>query len=536
MFLKKNFRTLFFCGITGVIIGFCYVAGYSLEKTDSVNLTDASFYLSWFLASVLAFFLVGFLWNLMKRWGENKWSLNNIKWKWFANLQKFDLPMWGYLIILFLCWIPTWLSIFPGAFAYDAYDEWKQISENDISSHHPVLHVLWLGGLTEGFYQLTGSYNLGIAIYTAIQMLLLATTFAYSISALKEWGAGGFWKLCALLFYAISPVIQLFSVSGTKDTLFAAVALLFFLSVLRLTTQTEKFFKTRKWQVIFVLSGLLTMILRNNGLYIALLTLLSLLLSVKKYRKKLLALSAIILVPYFIYTGPIYNALNITPGGIQEMLSVPIQQMARVHYYEKDSLNEKQLDLMYEIIPQEDWEAYRPTVSDFVKKGFRPDAFDEKKSEFFKLWMELGIEHPLTYINSFLLGTVDFWYPHAIVDGYRDVYGRSSFFDYRVAEPGTEIILLENLHEAYEYLSWDKEAQKIPGLFLLISQGLYFQIAFIVFMYIWKEKEYRKFVAMMILMWNMATVFLGPIALVRYVLILFYVFPLLPAVIKKPDD
>ena len=54
-------------------------------------------------------------------------------------------------------------------------------------------------------------------------------------------------------------------------------------------------------------------------------------------------------------------------------------------------------------------------------------------------------------------------------------------------------------------------------------------------MYIWKEKEYGKFVAMMILMWNMATVFLGPIALVRYVLILFYVFPLLPAVIKKNE-
>ena len=46
------------------------------------------------------------------------------------------------------------------------------------------------------------------------------------------------------------------------------------------------------------------------------------------------------------------------------------------------------------------------------------------------------MEHPLTYVNSLLINTVDFWYPGAVVDGYRHGDGRSSYFDYKVDEPG----------------------------------------------------------------------------------------------------
>jgi len=37
-------------------------------------------------------------------------------------------------------------------------------------------------------------------------------------------------------------------------------------------------------------------------------------------------------------------------------------------------------------------------------------------------------------------------------------------------------------------------------------------------------------------LFNMATVFLGPIALVRYVLILFYAFPLYGILLKEPKE
>ena len=130
------------------------------------------------------------------------------------------------------------------------------------------------------------------------------------------------------------------------------------------------------------------------------------------------------------YIGPFYGMLDVARGGIEEMLSVPIQQMARVHRYGFDSLDEEDLDIVYQVLPKEYLDDYRATVSDFVKKGFQRDAFETYKKDMIRIWGKWGMAHPLTYVNSFLVNTVDFWYPHAVIDGYKDVYGKSSYFDY----------------------------------------------------------------------------------------------------------
>ncbi len=530
---KGSIRNVLFATGTGLLLGFFYVAGYALEKYDNVNFADKSFYLKWILVAGLATILVFLVWRLTDSLRAGRFILPWTDAGWYKKMNQFKLPLWGYAGILFLLWVPAWLSIFPGAFAYDAPDELRQIAQWDVSSHHPVLHVLWLGGFVQAAYNLTGSYNLGIALYTVMQMLLLAFVFGYTIRFLEEENIGGVWRLFALLFYGLSPVIQLFSISSTKDTLFAGVALLFVISVYRVTCKTELFWETGSWKILFVVSALFTMILRNNGLYITVLTLAGVVLGLKKHRKKVLVLCAIILIPYLLYTGPVYKWLGVQKGGVEEMLSVPIQQIARVHYYDRESIEANDLKLMYEVIPESNWEAYRPSVSDFVKAGFQKAAFKEHKADCLQLWIRLGVKNPVTYINSFLLGTVDFWYPHAVVDGYRDVYGRSNFFDYQVCEPGKEVVLLEKLHQTYEYLSTEKSAQTLPGIFLLISQGWYLMLGMSVFVFLWCRREYQKMAPMMILVWNMATVLLGPIALVRYVLILFYVFPVFPVLLKK---
>ena len=216
------------------------------------------------------------------------------------------------------------------------------------------------------------------------------------------------------------------------------------------------------------------------------------------------------------------------------MLSVPIQQMARVHKYDYASLETEDLELLYQVLPKEALDEYRATVSDFVKKDFNREGFAAHKTEIFRLWLKWGMEHPLTYVNSFLINTVDFWYPMAVVDGYRDAYGRSSYFDYRVDEPGTEQSLLPKLHNFYENISINKEAQTQPFAFLVLSPGWYFVLVLVSFMYLWCCRQKKLLGAFLILILSMATVLLGPMALVRYVLIFYYVFPVLPTLCLYP--
>ncbi len=536
MLLKQHIRCIIGALLTGAVISFCYIAGESLENGGTVDFFDKLFYFRWLFGTVAIGVVVSLICNLFNK-------LNSVDWKLYPKinrvlqLMEFDIPVrGGYAAVLMLCWIPTWLSIYPGAFNYDAYNEWLQIHTANISSHHPVLHILIVGGIVEGIFQLTGNYNLGIATYTLFQMLILAFVFEYVLRFLKEKNVCGLLRFAGFIFYALSPVIQLFSVSATKDVLFSAAAILFLISIIRLMEQENNFWDKKSWQLLFVISALGTMIFRNNGLYIVILMLILIAFYIKKTKKSYLKMCGYIVCVYMTYIGPFYNVLGVTGGGIEEMLSVPIQQVARVHFYEKESIDEDDLELLYSVLPKEYLDDYRPTVSDFVKVGFNENVFFEHRSECLELWVKLGIEHPLTYINSFLLGTVDFWYPHAIIDGYMDAYGQSSYFDYRVDVPGTEVVICKRLHELYESLSWKKSTQKIPGMFLLISPGWYFVMSLVVLCYLWIEHLYKKMVAMMILMFNMFTVMLGPIALVRYVLIMFYVFPLFFAIVKTKNS
>lgn len=284
---------------------------------------------------------------------------------------------------------------------------------------------------------------------------------------------------------------------------------------------------------LFCVTAFCTMILRNNGLYIVLAMLILLGFAGrkdwKKHGKKPGLMLVGILLPYLLYTGPFYSMLHVASGGVEEMLSVPLQQMARVHRYEADALDREDLELLYKIVPKENLDEYRATVSDFVKRGFNREAFGENKEAFFKLWLKWGTEHPLTYINSFLVNTVDMWYPNAVIDGYRHGDGRGSYFDYQVDKPGEEQVFLQGAHEYYESISHDMEIQQKPFVFLALSPGWYFVMFLVLFFYLWCEKRKAYILPCMIFVFHFGTVLLGPMALVRYMLIFYYGLPVLLA-------
>lgn len=526
MRLKEKGKKIFFSCIWSSIISFCYVGGKMLDLNDSINFYEKTFYLKWLVAFVPTTILVYgifFLLNLLK---EKKIFIE----KQSDKIEKGKLLLFiGGIIFLLICWIPTWLSLYPGAFAYDAYDEWQQIKNNVITEHHPVLHVLLVGGLLEGMYELTGNYNVGIAVYCFLQMVLLASALSYSVCFLKELRLNKFIQYGTLIFYGISPVCSLFSICVTKDVLFTAAELVFFIYIFRLISNPQKFFDKKAWRVGFVIATLGTMILRNNGLYVALIMLVIVGVLVKTYWKKYLLLLVCIFLPYTIYVGPMYKALDVEEGGVQEMLSVPLQQMARVYYHDKENMSPEDIDLLCYYVSEENLLNYNSTLADPVKTYFDGEYFSENTVEFFELWFRIGVDNPLTYINSFLTNTVDFWYPNAIIDGYKEVYGKSSYFDYRVAPPGEEKVYLESLHEFYERISFDKEVQAKPLAFLMLSPGWYFICAFVLLGYFIYHKKYKAVISSLVFWLTFLTVLLGPVALVRYVLIFFMGIPQLIA-------
>lgn len=525
--MKTKVKCIVLSLLIGGVFAFCYEIGARIELAGYLDLSDKTIFINLLWKTLLFSTIIYVLWQFGNTFCTriaSKFYTSKIG-LFCEKHRNYSFPSWGNILILLLLWTPVFLSIFPGAFAYDAYDEWMQVKNNMITSHHPVLHVLFVGLCLEIAYAIWASYNVGIAIYTVIQMFLLAGIFSYTLSFLKRYGIPSWIRMFVLLYWGTSPTVQLFAVSVTKDTLFAGAFLIFLLCLFDIKCRTEDFFANRKRKAVFLLSALGTMILRNNGLYVVIILLVLLCVIYRFHWKQLFPLILSIVACYMIYTGPVYNLLNVEAGGIQEMLSVPLQQMARTYNNSYEELAPEETQMLEALIPKEDLKAYRPKVADFVKTNFQAEVFENNITGYLKLWAKWGLEHPLTYINSFLINTVDFWYPKAVVDGYEYGGGETDYFDYSVNEPGTRISILPKVHEYYTKISSDRDTAQNPFVQLLMNPGVFL----LIFIYIGGYFLYRDrkefFLPWLAVMLSWLTVLLGPIALIRYVLIFYFALP-----------
>lgn len=215
----------------------------------------------------------------------------------------------------------------------------------------------------------------------------------------------------------------------------------------------------------------------------------------------------------------------------QEMLTVPIQQLARVWKYEEDSLTEEQKQTLYEILPKEALPFYTAKVSDGVKRWFDNEAFAADPWKYAVLWAEVGIRHPFTYLNAWFMTSYGFWYPDTVIDVYRGngvftfTYKDSSFFGYEVELPGTRESKIPWLDGVYRDMSLEIAQQKIPAVSMLFSPGFLFWVFVFTggYAYYRKKNEWLLPFGMILLLW--LTVILGPTYLPRYVLILWFALP-----------
>lgn len=528
--MKKYSRIAGISLLVGIYTAFCFEIGGRIGAEEGRRLTAEAIAVRFAVKSVLygTFIFVTYIWGvkLPQLWGRYRASVGQRRAKSFLErAEKFRLPFWGCMLLLLLMWMPVYLTIFPGAFAYDAPTQWQQFRDGAITAHHPVLHTLLVGACLEWGEKLS-SYNLGIAIYTVGQMTAIAAVFSYTLGFMRRYGIPVLLRGAAVLYWGLSPVVQLFVVSSTKDVLFTGVFLLFLLSLIDYGFRREEFLGSRRGRARFLLTAAGVMVLRNNGPYIVAGTLL-LMFILGPMRKKLLPLLAGLAVFYLVYTGPFYRLLDVEKAPVGEMLCVPLQQMARTYLFHYGELEREDIAMLEELVPREDLLQYVSTLADVVKRNLREDVLREDPVGYLRLWAKWGMRYPFVYVQSFLINTVDYWYPFAVVDGYDPGTERTDFFRYSVGPPGERVEMLPKLHEWYRALSEDRSASEIPFLFLLISPGWYLLLTIYFACGFWglRRKEYLLPCAALTI--SELTVLMGPVVQVRYVLILYFAFPLL---------
>lgn len=362
-------------------------------------------------------------------------------------------------------------------------------------------------------------------------MLIIAGCFTYCISFLEKYNTSKIIKIISILYYALFPVIAMFAICSTKDTIFSAVALVSIIVAIEALLDKEKFLNSKWEQIKFAIIIFLAIIFRNNAIYAYIPFLIIFVIAMKN--KKVLISIVCIIVLYLIYMQIIYIVLHISRTYNSEAFSVPLQQIARVYNYNYDSLTQEELDTIYEYTTDEQLKEYLPECSDRIKNLVY--LGDMGYIKFFKLWLEIGLKNPGIYIDSFLENTLGFWYPNTIIDGYNrkmpELYSEeTSYFAAMCEQPGEMDSKIPWLKDVYYNISRYTDINKIPVISMLFSPGAMAWVLFICIGYnIYKKrKEIVISLSMIFFLW--LTILLGPMVLVRYILILFFGFPLILAI------
>ncbi len=466
--------------------------------------------------------------------------------------------------VIFLCWIPVFLAYYPSVFAYDAEGQLYQVIAHDYSTHHPLLHTLFLGA----FFQLggwLGSYSAGMAVHSVVQMALMAAAFGWALAYLYRRGVSVY--LCGFLlaFYALFPANSVLALSTTKDVLFSALVLLYTLVVYQMAADSKDDADrggstadkdaerprggTRACWAAYILLSVLLLLMRNNAVYAWVPGVPVVWLGLRAGRSEsgrrlgrgYVWASVFAFILFIICSAVLKTTLGAHSGSPREMLSVPLQQMARTRVEAEESLSPETRQELDKYLPAE-WvfAAYNPYFADPVKNRA---VIHDDPAGLLRTWLKLGLQHPQIYIDAFLDNSVGCWFledeTHAQIYG----VGTESGFGYlstdnRVMPAGCEIIehsCLPGLRAAMERVVSDNVYQKIPVVRIFFAPAFYWWLLCLYAAVAVYRREYRLLLPAVFLALYYLTLLLSPAVLVRYMYPFMTTAPVLCGLMSSYD-
>lgn len=535
---KRNVnRSRLIAGVFSLLFSAAILFGARLDSVENVDVRDVTLWLQLVAFTVIFTELVLLLWRFMDGLrGRGMSSVGKMADKITSVFKMTDAgaDVAAFLFLL-LCWLPVFLAVYPGFFVYDAQDEYVQVATRTFSTHHPLVHVLLLGGIICGVHKLTDSYNLGIACYMVFQMALAAGGFTFLFSYLRKKKSSRVLRLIGLAWLGLFPTVVMFTLCSAKDALFTLALLMLLVCLLEMGTE-EAFFESKGWRILFVCSGAAMMLLRNNGFYAFLVMIPLLFFLMRSRRGQMLFLSACAVAVCLLVNGGLKTVLHADDSEYQELLTVPIQQLARTYKYAPEAFSEEDREILYEVLDEEALSLYTPRLSDPVKYRFDNEAFGKNKGRYAGLWLRVGAKKPLIYLNAWWMTSYGFWYPDTVINVYGGntvftfTYQDNSYFGYEVELPGVRESKIPWLDEVYRKLSLEVWKERIPVVSWLFSPGAMFWFYAFLFARLLNNKRYEIMYPFLPIFLLWLTVLLGPTYLPRYVLFFWYALPLFLAV------
>lgn len=350
-----------------------------------------------------------------------------------------------FVCICLICCLPYFFMYFPTWLSNDAVWQLEQVlGQAPASNHHPYFHTMILKVFFMAGYHLFGTYTGGMAFYTFWQIVIMSILYAFILYQFYKKGTRLLWLIVAFIFYALLPVNGMMTIYMGKDEFFSALFLMFTWMIIETVGHGEiEEEEPPFWYLGYFVIGFLICVLRSNGVFVFMGTVLVMFLTdffKKRFARdnprrmmivKRYACIALALLCYFIYHGPILDALQVEQPDTIEGMTMPTQHILCA-YLKGGTLTEEEIEMIDRVVPVDMvGEYYNPYLFDIVKAYIREEGnqqvIEDEKWEYFKLWFRVGLRNPLQYMVAEVRQTMGYW-AYRVKD-YQYLYGEYFMVD-----------------------------------------------------------------------------------------------------------
>lgn len=448
-----------------------------------------------------------------------------------------------------VCWSPYFVIYFPGN--YDSDTMW-QIEEVyglvPASDHHP-----WFDTVTFGLFwrigDVLGSHAWSLAIFSVLQMVITALVLSLAVCYLGYIGAPSAMIKGSAVFFALFPAIPTFAETMAKDTFFGWVWVLFTIFVMEIARTRGACL--RSWPALAAFGAVicLVMLTKKTGAILVVITCLALLIYIHRTRLRL-AVALVVAMALFngLWTSVLLPAWGVAPGQASEMMSIPVQETA---LYVKRNASHMRAD-DWKVLsgiysdPQRLGQAYVPGRSDSARSYWR-QRVSGPQLQAYAGWMARSFaKDPYAFLAAPVATALPLFYPVADSQQNALFYGRGlpgGAHDHRLentlmlyshgkASRGDVQRLLQGTYSAswvvgvYDsFHSWYMQMAKVaPVLFGKVLYATW--IPLFALCYCARKRRGAGAISLVPAVLMLASLFAGPIVLVRYMVPVVYVAPL----------
>lgn len=446
-------------------------------------------------------------------------------------------------LILFAIQIPMFLVFYPGICAYDAYVQIGQCIDGAYVDHHPFLHTLVIKVFWEIGRKL-GNLNLGVALFVLFQMIVISASFAACIGMLRKAGASRRILRVLLIFFALYPYNVFISLSVAKAALFTAAFVPFTILTGLELYDKENHIRITGRTIASVLLVIPVVAFRTNARYAVLVFIFALAIAVvfSKKQRKTRSLVLLSTLAGFFVSMVILNigtkVFHVTQGDRREMLSIPVQQLARTAYYHENELSDYELLHINSVILNEAWRDYDPSISDPVKRNVNTYHVLHSLKDVAKVYLRLLVRYPQEFVNAFLAENSGYLYlaDRSSLSIYGDKEGLG-FVQTRWAPDMegygvTETPLFPGINSLIKRILSNNILQRIPIISIFFMPGIVTWIYLYALLWFITSRNRNMFLIILLPVAYLCTLLLGPTVQMRYIYPIWSLLPLCMALYK----